>query len=213
FFLSKNSLPTNYVEEVGNLAYQGIFAGRTEASHTTEDTKNLLWCTTLKIHAEREYKLMEKALLALDIPYKLFVRLHPRNHISKEEILALLHPEIKAHTHFDNIPRIKDSFSERDLVICTSISTSYIDSLMQGKSTCSIMPEAAWDVMPELAVIPFYHFIQTADEFERALNRHQKPKSQELDILEVISYMKPDRWEAILGNHTHDQPIRIQSQA
>lgn len=201
-FLSKNKLPDSYVLEVGNLNYMNDLKinGRKKQADTPAKLK-ILWCTTLMPHAIHEYEIISEALLTANISYQLIIRLHPVGHITKDRILPLIDDRIKPHVVFDTHPSLQDSFRANDLILCTGISTSILDSLMAKKHTCKIMPEMIGDDMSELNVIPNLHVIEKAADLTEVLTNLHLSSDKPEEKLDIISYLKEDRWESVLmGN-------------
>jgi len=208
YFFSNNNLPESFIENVGNYNYIAQKAPEQQIpASLPKKSIDILWCTTLWVHAINEYKVIEEALLHSGVQYKLCIRLHPARHISKDQLKSLLDSRIYERVSFDSNTYLQDAIIQRDLIICTGFSTSFVDALMAKKQTCRILSNMTGDGFKNLAQISTLHNVRTPKEFTQVLMSLKTPQDEALSDLDELSYLQSDRWNKLLSQQPKNSKI------
>lgn len=196
-FLKYNSIGKQFVIVAGNLKY--ILLDKT-SSESNSGKLNILWCTTLIYHFNKEYEVLEPVLKEIQ-DYNLVFRLHPVGHISEPEILENLEPEILQHASISRNRNIFDDIRAADLVVSSSSSTTFLDAILLDKKSIRVMNGTSRTNFMDERVRNLFDVSNSA-QFRNALFKDLKPENESnLGVLDVgdIFYLRSDVWESILN--------------
>ncbi len=195
-FLSYNSLPKDYVIPAGNLKYYQISQAGPRCNQNNKKIK-ILWCTTLLNFFKAEYAIIEAALKEMN-NYELCFRLHPVNHIKREEIVDWVSPELQTKYSFSSEPNILDDIANHDVVITTVFSTAFFDALIMGKKTCRIFTGISKADFSNVKVNNLYD-IKTTEDFRNMFTSSELMAEEGESIsISDLCYLKDDLWKQIL---------------
>jgi len=196
-FLSYNSLPETYILVAGHLDY--IFKRGELLIEPVNETKRpkLLWCTTLKVDVVNMYNNVVRDFAIAHPELDIEIRFHPMVNVKDFVQNELLEEPLKNRFTYSTHAGIFDAIREADIILTSSGSTVFLDSLVEGKMVFSYVNNDYF--MGSLGQEEVRQIYDLAD-MDRAYNDFRQGKETGASLKNLL-HLKLDAWNAILSKH------------